>query len=156
VSVNYSINENSGPPKSCTLDIWPVTSKRLPTPALDCRTRACLLCMFVPTPTSLIKVVNSGSYHLGIVSVHVFSFHVGLPRSICRWRESKNIIRSNGSLEYVRSRFTRAHPLVPSCPLQLSICSKLIHIKLNVFWKQWVSIEHWTWIPSQWTVSIQE
>jgi len=37
VSVNYSINENSGPPKSCTLDIWPVTSKRLPTPALgDC------------------------------------------------------------------------------------------------------------------------
>jgi len=35
VSVNYSINENSGPPKSCTLDIWPVTSKRLPTPALQ-------------------------------------------------------------------------------------------------------------------------
>jgi len=34
VSVNYSINENSGPPKSCTLDIWPVTSKRLPTPGL--------------------------------------------------------------------------------------------------------------------------
>jgi len=34
VSVNYSINENSGPPKSCTLDIWPVTSKRLPTPVV--------------------------------------------------------------------------------------------------------------------------
>jgi len=34
VSVNYSINENSGPPKSCTLYIWPVTSKRLPTPGL--------------------------------------------------------------------------------------------------------------------------
>jgi len=35
VSVNYSINENSGPPQSCTLDIWPVTSKRLPTPAVS-------------------------------------------------------------------------------------------------------------------------
>jgi len=44
----------------------------------------------------------------------------------------------------------------PSCPLQLSIFSKLIHIKLNVFLKQWVCIEHWTWIPIQWTVSIQE
>ena len=34
MSVNDSINENSGLPKNCTLDIWPVTSKRLPTPAL--------------------------------------------------------------------------------------------------------------------------
>jgi len=31
----------------------------------------------------------------------------------------------------------------PSCPLQLSIFSKLINIKLNAFLKQWVCIEHW-------------
>ena len=35
MSLNYSVDENSGPPKSCTLDIWPVTSKRLPNPALQ-------------------------------------------------------------------------------------------------------------------------
>jgi len=28
-------NENSGPSKSYTFDIWPVTSKRLPTPILE-------------------------------------------------------------------------------------------------------------------------
>ena len=42
MSVNYSINENSGPPKSCTLDVWPVTSKRLPTPGLRSETGALL------------------------------------------------------------------------------------------------------------------
>ena len=32
--MNYSVNENFGPPKHCTFDIWPVTRKRLPTPDL--------------------------------------------------------------------------------------------------------------------------
>ena len=34
VSMNCCVNENSGPPKYCTFDIWPVTRKRLPTPAI--------------------------------------------------------------------------------------------------------------------------
>ena len=34
-SKNCSVNENSGPPKTCTFDIWPVTRKRLPTPGLQ-------------------------------------------------------------------------------------------------------------------------
>ena len=56
---------------------------------------------------------------MGIVSVHIFPFHVGFPRAICRWRESKNIVRNNGSLEYVRSLFTRAHPLEPELPFAI-------------------------------------
>jgi len=31
----------------------------------------------------------------------------------------------------------------PSCPLEFSIFSNLIHIRLNVFLKQWVCIEDW-------------
>ena len=34
-SKNCSVNENSGPPKTCTFDVWPVTRKRLPTPDLE-------------------------------------------------------------------------------------------------------------------------
>lgn len=33
--MNYNINENSGPEKNFSLDIWPVTSKRLLTPGLQ-------------------------------------------------------------------------------------------------------------------------
>ena len=44
-------------------------------PAFDytlyCRKRACLLCMFVPTPTFLIEVVNSGSFHWAL-SVFIY------------------------------------------------------------------------------------
>ena len=64
----------------------------------------------------------------------------------------KNIVRSNGSLEYVRSLFTRAHPLEPELPSAIKYFFNSIHIRLNVFLKQWVYIEHWIWIPIQWTV----
>ena len=93
---------------------------------------------------------------IGIVSIHVFSFHVGFPRSICRWRASKNIVRNNGSLEYIRSLFTRAHPLEPELPSAIKYFFNLIHIRLNVFLKQWVCVEHWIWIPIQWKVPIRE
>ena len=48
--------------------------------ALYCRTRACMLCMFVLPPTALIKVVNSGSFHWAL-SVFIYfhfmlAFHV--------------------------------------------------------------------------------
>jgi len=45
---------------------------------LYCRTRAGLLCMFVPTPTSLINVVNSGSFHWHCQCSYIFVY-VGLP-----------------------------------------------------------------------------
>ena len=35
-----------------------------------------LLCIFVPSPASLIKIVNLGLFSLGFVIVHIFSFHV--------------------------------------------------------------------------------
>ena len=50
----------------------------------------------------------------------------------------------------------RAHPLEPKLPSAIKYFFNLIHIKLNVFLKQWVCIEHWIWIPIQWTVPIQE
>jgi len=50
---------------------------------LYCRTQACLLCIFVPPPTSLIKAVNMGSFHWAL-SVSIFLFHVDLPHSFCR------------------------------------------------------------------------
>jgi len=42
--------------------------------ALYCRTRACMLCMFVLPPTSLIKVVNSGSFHWALSVFIYFRF----------------------------------------------------------------------------------
>ena len=88
-------------------------------------------------------------FPLGIVSVHIFSFHVGFPRAICRWRASKNVVRKNGALAYVRSLFTRAHPLESELPSAIKYIFNLINIRLNVFLKQWVCIEHWIWIPIQ-------
>jgi len=79
-----------------------------------------------------------------------------LSPAICRWRESENIVRNNGSLEYIRSLFTRAHPLEPELPSAIKYFFNLINIRLNVFLKQWVCIEHWIWIPIQWTVPIPE
>ena len=42
--------------------------------ALYCRTLACMLCMFVLPPTSLIKVVNSGSFHWALSVFIYFRF----------------------------------------------------------------------------------
>ena len=70
---------------------------------------------------------------MSLVSVRIFSFHVGLPRSICRWRKSKNIVRSNGSLEYNRSLFIRAHPLDPELPSAIKYFFKFSSYQIECF-----------------------
>ena len=42
--------------------------------ALYCRSQACTLCMFVLPPTSLIKIVNSGSFHWALSMFIYFCF----------------------------------------------------------------------------------
>ena len=68
----------------------------------------------------------------------------------------KKYHRSNGSLEYVRSRFTRAHSLEPELPSPIKYFFKVNSYQIECFLEAMVCIEHWTWIPIQWTVSIQE
>ena len=112
--------------------------------ALYCRTRACMmLCMFVLPPTSLIKVVNSGSFHWALSVFIYFRFMLAFRVQFVGDVNQKNIIRNNGSLEYVRSLFTRSHPLEPELPSAIKYVFNLIHIRLNVFMKQLVCIEHW-------------
>jgi len=72
------------------------------------------------------------------------------------WIKKKYIVRNNGSLEYIRSHISRAHPLEPELPSAIKYSFNLINIRLNVFLKQWVCIEHWIWIPIQQTVPIPE
>jgi len=52
---------------------------------------------------------------------------------------------STRSLDFVRSRVTRAHPFEASCSLHLGIqvFFNIIHIRLNVFFKQQICIEQW-------------
>jgi len=56
-------------------------------------------------------VVNLGSMRWALLLFKYFRSMSGLSHSCCRWPESKTIIRSKCSLDFVRSRFTRAHPL---------------------------------------------
>ena len=58
--MNYRVNENSGPPKNCTFDIWPVTRKRLPTPVLNHRSYVfSQTCEAVQIRAPLAKLANS-------------------------------------------------------------------------------------------------
>ena len=82
---------------------------------LHCRMWAYLLCIFVLPPT-LIKIVNSGSFHWAL-SLFIFFVLTGLSRSCCRWFESKSIICSKGSLDFVHLCFTQSHPLEPELPI---------------------------------------
>jgi len=108
--------------------------------ALYCRTRACLLCMFVPPPTSLIKGVNSGFFHWALSVFIYFRF-----MSAFRIQFAGDV---NQKISFVATVFSNTfahclHGLIhwsPNGPLQLSTFS--IHNRLNVFLKQWVSIEH--------------
>jgi len=72
-----------------------------------------LHCIFVPPHTSLIMVTDLGSMHWALVQFKYFRSMSGLSHSCCRWPESKTIVRSKRSLDYVHSCFTRAHPLEP-------------------------------------------
>ena len=55
---------------------------------LYCRTWAGLLCIVVPSPISLIKLVNSGFFHWTLLLFIHFRSMSGL----CRWPESKSIV----------------------------------------------------------------
>ena len=111
--------------------------------ALYCRTRACMLCMFVLPPTSLIKVVNSGSFHWAW-SVFIYCRFVLAFRLQFAGDVNKKISFATTALSntFARSLLGLIH-WSPSCPLQVSIFFNLIHIRLNVFLKRWVCIKHW-------------
>ena len=83
--------------------------------------RACLLCMFVPPPTSLIKVVNSGFFHW-VLSVFIYfrfmsAFHVQFTGDV---NKKISFIATVLSNTFARSLLGLIH-WSPSCPLQLSI-----------------------------------
>jgi len=124
--------------------------------ALYCRTRACLICMFVPPPTSLIWLltlalsIGPGQCSYIFVSCWPSAFNLQVT-----WIKKISFVATVLSNAFARALLGPIH-WSPSCPLQLSIFSNLIHIRLNVFLKQWVCIEHWIWIPIQWTVPIRE
>ena len=91
--------------------------------ALYCRTRACMLCMFVPPPISLIKVVNSGSFHWAL-SVFIYlrfmlAFRVQFAGDV---NEKISFATTALSNTFARSLLGLIH-WNPSCPLQLSIFS---------------------------------
>ena len=56
-------------------------------------------------------------------------------RSICRWRESKNIVCSNSYLEYVCSRFSQAHPLDPELPSAIKYFFKFNSYQIERFFE---------------------
>ena len=65
--------------------------------------------------------------------------------------------RSQQQLSRIRSlALYSAHLLEPELPSAIKYFLNFIHIRLNVFLKQWVCIEHWIWIPIQWTIPIWE
>jgi len=81
---------------------------------------------------------------IGIVSVHIFSFMLAFRVEFAGDVNKKiSFVATVLPNKIARVLLALIH-WNPSCPLQLSIFSKLIHIKLNVFLKQWVCIERWT------------
>ena len=101
-----------------------------------------MLCMFVLPPTSLIKVVNSGCFHCGLSVFIYFRFMLAI-RMQFAGDVNKKISFATMALSntFARSLFTRAHPLEPELPSAIKYFFNLIHIRLNVFFKQWVCIE---------------
>jgi len=79
--------------------------------------------IFVATHISLIMVVNLGSMRWALLLFKYFCSMSGLSHSCCRWPESKAIVHSKRSLDFVRSRFTRAHPL------ERELLSAIRHLK---------------------------
>ena len=111
--------------------------------ALYCRTRACMLCMFVLPPTSLMKAVNSDSFHWALSVFIYFRFMLAF-RVQFAGDVNKKISFATTALSntFARSLLELIH-WSPSCPLTIKYFFNLIHIRLNVFLKQWVCIEHW-------------
>jgi len=59
----------------------------------------------------------------------------GLSCSLCKRPESKNIIRSRRFLEYLRSRFTRTHPLEPELYPAINYFFKCISYQVECFYE---------------------
>ena len=83
--------------------------------ALYCRMWACMLCMFVLPPTSLIKVVNSGCFHRGLSVFIYFRFMLAI-----RMQFAGGVNQKISFATTARSLLGLIH-WSPSCPLQLSI-----------------------------------
>jgi len=66
------------------------------------------------------------------VFIH-FRFMSGLSFSLCKRPESKNLIRSGRFLEYLRSRFTRAHSLEPELSPAVKYFFKYISYQMECF-----------------------
>jgi len=73
--------------------------------------QAGLLCIFVPPHIPLVMVVNLGSMRWALFLFKYLRSMSGLSHLCCRWPESKTIVRSKRSLDFVHSRFTWVHPL---------------------------------------------
>ena len=108
--------------------------------ALYCRTRACMLCMCVLPPTSLIKVVNSGSFHWASSLFIYFRFMLAFRVQFAGDMNQKISFATTAlSNTFARSLLGFIH----WCPSTIKYFFNLIHIRLNVFFKPWVCIEHW-------------
>ena len=103
---------------------------------------ACLACLCYHPHQSLIKVVNSGSFHWALSVFIYFRFMLAF-RVQFAGDVNQKISFATIALKYVRSLVTRAHPLEPELPSAIKYFFNLINIRLNVFLKQWVCIEHW-------------
>jgi len=104
--------------------------------ALYCRTRAGLLCIFVPLPTSP-KVVHSGSFHWVLSVFMYFRFMLNLRVHFAGDVNKKIffVATSKGSHEYVRSRFTRPHPLEPELPSAIKYFLKFNLYQIESFFE---------------------
>ena len=117
------------------------------------RTQACLLCMFVLPPTvPLHEGVNSASFLMAL-SLFIY-FRSMSVLSCCRWPESNNVVRSRRFHDFVRSRFTRAHPLESELSYAAKYFLKHNSYRTDCFLKQWICIEYWIWRSTQSTVPI--
>jgi len=118
---------------------------------LYCRTRACLLCMFVPPTTSLIKVVNSGSLHWAL-SVFIY-FRFTLTFGVNFAGDLNKNLSVASSLEHVRSRFPRPHPSEPELPCAIKYFSKFNAYQIECFFET-MDLHRTFWIPIQWMFRI--
>jgi len=114
---------------------------------LHYRVQAYLLRIFVPLPTSLIKVDNSGWLHWALSLFIYFCTVPGLSHSCCRWSESKSIVRSKHSFDFVHWGFTRAHPLEPELSFAKKYFLQYNSCQIERFLKKWIIIDHWIKFP---------
>ena len=94
-------------------------------------------------------------FSLGLVTVHMFSFHVCPFAFILQVTWIKQY-HSQWAFSRLRSRFTRAQPLEPELSYAIKYFLKHNSYQTEWFFKQWICIEHWTCIAIQWTVPFWE